>query len=662
MRIAVAALFGFGLVLPQAQPAPQPPVAGTGTGAISGRVLDGSTGQPIAGVLVTLSTTPRGLPNSVALRLESDAAGRFVFTRLPAGAAYFLHAVQFGYFSGGHGIDVPGATEGRPIALANGEWIGDIKLQLWKPASIAGRVTDEAGEPVVGAFVRVLPQILVAGVPRVAAGPIVRTDDRGQYRIGGLAPGKFVVSFPSVQVAVPGDATPAALLGMTPDTYRALTERTGRMPQTPMMLPADSGTNMVVGSYVAPPSPRNGRTRLYPPIFYPSARTLAEAGLIEVQYGEERNGVDLQLRAETAVRVSGRVVGPREAIAGLTVRLLPKGSESLGVGSEVATALVSADGAFTMPFVPPGEYTLMSGRSTMQYHYAPSGSNLDTDLPDPPAFGGSSGAGQVTGATSGVGYSYRAASGDATYAGRIALVVGVVNVTDTVLELKPGIAIRGRLIVESGALQPAGGMSGAGIGGAPPARSEGSLVYAEPADGNTELGMPRGSWELATQQFEVTGLGSGQFRLRFWGVPFIKSIVWQGRDLTYEPFDAAEGHDFNGVEVTLTDQAATIEGSARTENGNRATSGTVLLFPTDRPRWSRFGFSPAHLQASPVKNDGTFSVKMPAGEYYVVAVDPSKAAGLYDPAFLASAVRVAETVRIGWGETRSQTVTIRTIR
>ena len=102
-----ALLFAFGLVLPQAQPAPQPPVAGTGTGAISGRVIDGTTGRPIDGALVILSTHPRGATTAIVLRVATDATGRFVVTRLPSSAAYYLQAMHFGYFEGGYGRDLP---------------------------------------------------------------------------------------------------------------------------------------------------------------------------------------------------------------------------------------------------------------------------------------------------------------------------------------------------------------------------------------------------------------------------------------------------------------------------------------------------------------------------------------------------------------------------
>lgn len=635
VTVAGAVLFASGQA-----PVQQPTASrGPGTAAISGVVTDGSTKQPIANVLVSLSTNPRGT-GAVVLRVATDQGGRFVFTRLPGAASYYLHTFCFGYFDGGYGRDLPATAEGRVITLADGEWFRDVSIKMYRPAAISGRVLDETGEPVVGAMIRVLPQVLVSGVTRSAAGPVVKTDDRGMYRIGGLAPAKYVVSFPSVQAAVPAETSVPTLLGT---------------------VAVDSANSVVVGDYLTPRTASDGRTQVYRPVFYPNARAIAEAALVEVAYGEEKAGIDLHLRPEATARVTGRVTGPAEVIAGLTLRLVPKGSEGLGLGSEAATALVGAGGTFTMLHVPVGDYTLIASRGTMQYHYTPAGSNLNTDLPRPPAFSGEGGAGQVTTATPGTGYSINRNEGDRVYFARMAVSVTAPEVRDLELTMRPGVAIRGRLVWESGSPQMPMG-AGAGPGGAP-SRPTTIPMYAEPADGDPELGMPSGRYDPSTHQFEVAGLYPGLYRLNFWGVPFTKSIVWEGRDLTYEPFDASQGTDFTGVVITVTDQPATIEGSVRDESGNRLTSAAVLIFPTDRKRWTHYGLTPRYVRSTQVTNNGTFKITVPGGEYYVVGVEVARAGGLYDPAFLALlAGRGADVVRVNWGETKSQNVPLRIIK
>lgn len=659
MRVIAGVLFAFGLSLLQAQPAPQPPVvSGTGTGAISGVVTDGTTKQPIDGAVVVLSTRGRGMSSALDLRVATDARGRFVFTRLPPSRAYYVLAVQFGYFDGGYG-DVPASPTGRAIPLAEGEWFNEADVRLWRPAAISGRVIDEAGEPVVGSFIRVLPQVMVGGVARTAAGPIVRTDDRGMYRIGGLAAGKYVVSFPSVQAAVPAATPPHMLVGMPLERY-ADGVLGGWAPPLPQAVALDAETHAIIGAYFTPPRPRSGGAQVYPPLFYPNARTIGDAAPIAVGFGEERNGVDLQLQPVATARVTGTVIGPQGPVTGTLVRLVPRGSEDLGIGSEAATALVAANGTFTMPLVPYGDYVLTTGSSTVQYTYAPGGSNLQTDLPNPPGFTpGWGGAGGISGATPGVGYSYRNSSGDSSLSGYTTVSVSTPELSDVVLELKSGVAIRGRIEIESGTIQAPMGMSG---GPGPPVRTTGQPMYAEPADGALQAGMLNGTLDRGSGAFEVSGLRRGLYRLRFPGAPMVKSIVWEGRDLTYEPFDTTQGRDFAGVVITVTDRIATIDGSVRTESGNRATDVAVLAFPTDPARWSRYGMSPPHLQSVSPDSRGNYRITLPGGDYFVLAVEATRAGDLYDPAFLAVASRRAATVRVGWGETRSQPVTVQVIR
>jgi hypothetical protein len=130
-------------------------VAVEGTAAISGVVYDGTSGQPLIGAIVTLTgPTARAGGAGTSARMATDDKGRFIFMRLPPSDSYLLSAAMFGY--------VDGRTRAR-IALAEGQWIADAKVTLSKLGAISGVVTDEAGEPVVGTFVRVLSNVMVSG-------------------------------------------------------------------------------------------------------------------------------------------------------------------------------------------------------------------------------------------------------------------------------------------------------------------------------------------------------------------------------------------------------------------------------------------------------------------------------------------------------------------
>src|SRR5688572_16450329 len=201
----------------QAVQAPaQPPPA---TSAISGTITDGLTGRPLGAVIVALRAPSTGAPLARIVRVVTDELGRFVMRDLPAGEGYTIATTRVGYVDGAYGQQTMFGASGR-INLKEGEWFPRANIAMWRPGAISGTLRDEANEPVVGAYVRVLARHIFGGQPQLLAGPVARTDDRGEYRIAGLGPGQYVVHVPSIQSSVPVDA-PAGLLGNNGDAARA---------------------------------------------------------------------------------------------------------------------------------------------------------------------------------------------------------------------------------------------------------------------------------------------------------------------------------------------------------------------------------------------------------------------------------------------------------
>ena len=200
----------------QAGPAPQQQAAGTG--AISGTVSDGVTGRPLPAVIVALRAPSTGTPLARIVRVVTDEQGRFVMRNLPAGEGYTISSTRLGYVDGAYGQQTMFGASGR-INLKDAEWFPRANIVMWRPGAISGTVRDEANEPVVGVYVRALARHIFGGQPQLLAGPVARTDDRGEYRIAGLGPGQYVVHVPSIQSSVPLDA-PAGLLGVSGDAAR----------------------------------------------------------------------------------------------------------------------------------------------------------------------------------------------------------------------------------------------------------------------------------------------------------------------------------------------------------------------------------------------------------------------------------------------------------
>ena len=244
-----------------------------------------------------------------------------------------------------------------PLSLGKDQWLRDIRATLSKPGSISGTVVDERGEPVVGILVRLLPQILMISANAVARGPVAQTDDRGAYRIAGLGPGRYLVSVPSVQSALPATAAvrpPTAMAGAGMADLLAMRDASR---QERLIVDVGDGQQAVVGRFAVPPPPSpDGTRRAYPMTFHPNVVDAASATSIDLTASEDRFAVDIQLRPVSALRVSGVVQRPREAVGNRLLRLMSTGAEDLGQGSEAAITMTMADGRFTFVDVPSGSY------------------------------------------------------------------------------------------------------------------------------------------------------------------------------------------------------------------------------------------------------------------------------------------------------------------
>lgn len=155
--------------------------------AIIGTVVEEGTRKPVAGARVSAyaSTGFGGFARRRAERLaRTDPRGRF---RLPglAPARYAVEASREGY--------LPASVAGVD---ASGQSAPPANLALRKAASISGKVTDEKGQPVAGARVRITREMGIRRMLRGAAsnpgalfgGQGVLTVADGSFRLRGLEP------------------------------------------------------------------------------------------------------------------------------------------------------------------------------------------------------------------------------------------------------------------------------------------------------------------------------------------------------------------------------------------------------------------------------------------------------------------------------------------
>ena len=284
--------------------AARPPA--TGTSRIRGRVAMPETGAPLRRAEVMLIAPEVGIRRVVT----TDTQGRYEFADLPEGR-YTVSASKGGFVTLQFGQRRP-FEPGHPVTVADGQTLEQVDFALPRGSAIAGRVTDEFGEPITGVQVQVQRYTYLPGGQRrlTFAGAPGSTDDRGEFRVFGLMPGEYIVS-----------------------------------------TVARSGFNFQQGTGGA-----NDSFEGYAPTYYPGTPSPAEAQPVVVGLGQEVT-LNMSLMAARMARISGTVVDSHGRPATESfVDLISRGG---GAGMYfMSNGRVSSDGTFTLINVAPGDLML----------------------------------------------------------------------------------------------------------------------------------------------------------------------------------------------------------------------------------------------------------------------------------------------------------------
>ena len=153
---------------------------GSESGVITGRVVN-ENGQPLPNARVSIRAATSSAEGRTVF---TDRDGRFEITKLGP-AAYEVSASLAAYTPLLQNDDSAGPTYYRD---------GDsVTLVLVKGGVITGTVTSQGGEPVVGVPVRAKLLNRKGRRPYAQFAAEAKTDDRGVYRLYGLAGGTYIV-------------------------------------------------------------------------------------------------------------------------------------------------------------------------------------------------------------------------------------------------------------------------------------------------------------------------------------------------------------------------------------------------------------------------------------------------------------------------------------
>lgn len=273
---------------------------------LEGRVVHAFTGEPLRRARVTLHHASR---DPISLVFITGRDGRFAFENLEPGT-YSLSAERDGFLGQSYGARETGGR-GVPITVSAGMHLRDLELKLTPHGVISGRVVDDEGEPVPRAAV----EVLRAGTGW--SGPHEYTNDLGEFRIAGLAPGRY-------------------------------------------RLRANPNLKLFGGRMVLSQKPEARPPELLA-TYYPSTTDPALAGTVEVAAGQEVAGITIQLRSGRLYKIEGVVLGvsPEHPAESLEVGLLPQVRE--GGFTSLPEARVEPTGEFRLAGVPPGAYYITVG-------------------------------------------------------------------------------------------------------------------------------------------------------------------------------------------------------------------------------------------------------------------------------------------------------------
>jgi hypothetical protein len=599
---------------PGAVPPPGAPAPPTGTGFISGQVVEVPSGRPVPDVQVALSG--RGAPPPPGMRaggipqqvVVTDSQGRFFFARLPNGI-YSPRAVKPGY-------------ESRSIVtleIGDAERVTDVKLRIVPLAVMSGTVRDVAGDPVVGTTMLAFRRGMVNGRPGWQQFGRAVTDDRGAYRIGGLTMGDYLVC------ACARDPIP--IDGQLLTTIAA----------EPIGLLAVAGRALAVGADAVT---LDNTVKTFAPRFHPAAASAARAEKITLTPGDDKTGVDVAMDLVRATRVSGRIVGAQSAVQASAVRMLPATDAESGIDfTQISPMLVQADGRFDFAPVPPGQYQLIVGhRETGVTGGGPSGAAL--------GFPGARGSAAVPAAGGRMGGP--AAGGEILWASE-PISVGENGVSGLVVGLNRSVTVRGRLQFVGGAPQPQ-----------VPVLARAGVILSPVNFARTPSSAAAAISPDAT--FIVQGIVPGKYTVNavpLPGFPTLKSITLGGQDVTDLSLDVGE-KDLTELVVTFSDTplASLTITTQMPPTAQAADDIIAVVFPTDRKYWPEVAAARRRFRSGPMSPKGVMNLaELPAGDYFVTVANATEVVDWSDPARLDVLSRRAQRVTLSDGG--KQTVEVR---
>jgi hypothetical protein len=282
--------------------------------SVEGKVVNAATGEPVKRARLTLA--PIGQNNAIPYATTSDSAGHFLVDQVDAGS-FQLSAFRSGYTIQSYSPKGD-LKHNVTLTLEKGQALKNIVFKLTPQGVISGRVLDQDGDPIDNVMVKCLRIGYEQGKRQLIGESGTGTNDLGEFRLVGLAPGKYVIGA----------------------TYNRSMNTLGRVVQErPVHISAKD---------------QAGEER-YVTTYYPNTTNKKAASLIEVSAGARIDGIDIALIRARAVRIKGHVSSGIPTKSRIALGLYPR--DESGVPADI---LVDPQGGFQIQGMVPGSYMLLA--------------------------------------------------------------------------------------------------------------------------------------------------------------------------------------------------------------------------------------------------------------------------------------------------------------
>jgi hypothetical protein len=286
---------------------------------VRGRVIYDDTRRPLRRGQVTIYD-PAAKSNTRHFIAWTDGRGEFQIKDVPAGK-YFVVVTAPGIISSG--IDDSDKAQ-RASVTVDGAPRPDVVVRVKRGGAISGKVTYADGDPALNASIKILskkdgkwPPVPVY-VGRGSNDRVV-TDERGAYRVSGLAPGEYLVGAAEekwgIELYARDDPDGSTLLNRA----------------------------------------------LLIPTYYDGAANLTDATVLTIRAGSEETNINITLADRPVHSISGLVTlkGDNHPITRARISLKRRG-EDLPYASDLEEPVTNTDvqGRFTFDEVQDGTYTI----------------------------------------------------------------------------------------------------------------------------------------------------------------------------------------------------------------------------------------------------------------------------------------------------------------